>query len=216
MRVPTLIAAVSVGLLAGCAAGPPPDARILAMGDSILSWNSLSGRDVPTLVGRATGLTVHNVARNGANVMREPGIGTQYIPGDWDYVIVTGGGNDLAQVCLSPSAAEARVNELLGPDLGGTFTKMLIEPLAAGAEVIILGYPPVSLRGGPFRACAEQLAVLSARQAELAARVPGVTFVDARDVISPDDRQAYGIDRVHPTPYATQLMAELIAAEILN
>lgn len=131
-------------LLTACAPRPDNNAQILAIGDSILAWNRLSGRDVITLVGEKTGLTVQSRAQNGANFMREGGITTQYRSGNWDYVILNGGGNDIASVCFNATAAAGRVDAL----------------------------------------------------------------------VAPDDLAAYAIDRVHPTLYATNLMAGKIAEAI--
>ncbi|MEL6957891.1 MAG: SGNH/GDSL hydrolase family protein [Pseudomonadota bacterium] len=201
--------------LAGCASGPSPQTDVLAIGDSILAWNSFSDRDIPSQVAQKTGLTVFNAAENGAEFFEAPTIPDQYEPGPWDWVIVDGGGNDLGKTCLRPAAAQAVLDALIAPDLSGAYADLLDQIRADGPRVIIMGYAPVSIRGGPFEGCAEVLDDLNDRQSALAAVLDGVFFVDARSVISPEDLEAYAIDRVHPTPLAGDLISDLIV-EVLR
>lgn len=202
--------------LAACGARPQAPAQVLAVGDSILVWNRLSGTDIPTQVAAKTDLEIRNNAVSGARFLGADGIQSQFEPGPWTWVIVNGGGNDLRGACGQPEAAQAILDRLIAPDLGGAYAAFLARVQRDGADVILLGYAPVSVAGGPFAGCSGVLDELNARQRRLADTMDGVFFVNARDVIRPEDRAAYSIDRVHPTPYAGDLMSSQIAAILMN
>jgi len=214
-RIMALLALVFVTSCGVPRGGPEQGVRLVAVGDSILAWNRFSGRDIPQLVSEKTGLPVFNGAISGAVFLGPEGIPTQYPSGAWDWVIVDGGGNDIGSVCGQPVAERAVLNQLIAPDLGGAYAQFLTTGRQSGARIIIMGYAPISDRGGPFAACQQTLRELRVRQERLANATAGVFFVDARDVIRPDDRAAYAIDRVHPTPYAGNLIAGLIA-QVIN
>ena len=77
-------------------------ARILAMGDSLMSWNRRQGGSISDHVERLLGAPVIDRSIPAAVVMRGlPGlnISQQYVPGRWDWVILNGGGNDLLLGC---------------------------------------------------------------------------------------------------------------------
>ena len=203
--------------LAGCSFGTPTanrDADIIVVGDSILAWHRGTGRSIPSVVADQTGLTVSNVAVNGARFIAMPGIAAQYVAGDYDWVIMDGGGNDLLPVCGTEN--EARVlNALITADgRGGAIAQFANSAAAAGAQVIVLGYYPVSDRGGPFVQCRAALAELAVRQARIADRNPDIIFVDAGRVIGSSDVTAYAPDLVHPSPRGAALVGQLIASAI--
>ena len=213
------LAVVLLLFLAGCAATVDRSASVLAVGDSILAWNRFSGRDIPALVQQQTGLSVSSVAVIGADFMPhpptdDPGVPSQFVEGDFDWVIFTGGGNDLGKACLQPDAAADILNQLIAPDLSGAYADFLKSLRPKGHKVIIVGYAPVSIRGGPFAGCQTVLETLRDRQRQLAATQPEVFFVDPFEVIAPDDLTAYALDRVHPTPVAGERIAGQIAAII--
>lgn len=220
MKGAFLCLALSAVLLAACGAfrGPPPEGtRLIAIGDSILDWNRRAGADIPTLVSQRTGLPVFNAAISGAEFVGRFAIPDQYPQGDWDWLLLDGGGNDLTGNCGSPAAAEAVLDRLIDDqDLSGAYASFLAPVRSSGIQVIIMGYAPVSVAGGPFAPCEFALNDLRGRQAALAASDPMITFVDVRDVIAPDNLAAYDPDLIHPSPAGGALMADLIARAIEN
>ena len=207
-------ALLALAVLAACAPAPDPDADWLAVGDSILAWHRSTGGDIPAIAARAAGATVTNQSVVGARMLA--GIPAQAVPGDWDWVIVDGGGNDLLPVCGTAQAAATLDAILTGTGQGAT-ADLARRMQAGGARIAILGYYPVSVDGGPFAPCQAELEELEKRQAAFADATPGVIFVDAGDVIDAGNLAAYAADRIHPSRAGAQAigtyLAERIAAE---
>jgi len=219
-RRATVTLMLTAMLLAACGAlrGTPPEGtQLVAVGDSILDWNRSTGADIPTLVSQRTGLPVFNAAISGAEFVGRFAIPGQYPAGDWDWLLIDGGGNDLTGNCGSVETAEVILDRLIDDQtLSGAYATFLTPITARGTQVIILGYAPISVAGGPFAPCEFALNDLRDRQAALAASDPMITFVDVRDVIAPDNLAAYDADLIHPSPAGGALMAELIAQTIRN
>jgi len=202
-------------MLAGCSFVPPSpdrDADVIVVGDSILAWHRGSGRSIPDAVEKATGLDVSNVSVSGARFLGAGNIPSQYVTGDWDWVIVDGGGNDLLPACGTPDAT-AILNALISPDgRSGAIPAFVNSAASGGIQVIVLGYYPVSDRGGPFQPCISVLDELAKRQTRLAAANPAVTFVDSGRVIGASDPASYAPDLVHPSPRGAALVGQLVAS----
>jgi acyl-CoA thioesterase-1 len=179
-----------------------------------VSWHRRSARSIPSVVAQSSGLTVSNVSILGARFLGPNGIPTQYVSSDSDWVIVNGGGNDLIGTCQTPNGP--RVLDALISSNGSqcAIPAFVNQAAAQGAQVIVLGYYPVSDRGGPFAACRAILVELAARQARLVASSPDVIFVDSGSVIAPDDASTYSVDLVHPSPRSAALIGELVASVI--
>ena len=194
---------------------PSADVRMIAVGDSILDWNRKSGEDIPTLVAQQTGLPVFNNAISGAKFVGRFAVPRQYRSGDWDWVIVDGGGNDLTGNCDTPEAAEVVLDRLIDDeDLSGAYASFLLPITEQGTQVIIMGYVSISIAGGPFATCEFALNDLRDRQMKLANSNSSVLFMDTRDVIAPDNLAAYDADLIHPSPLGGALIAGLIAQTI--
>lgn len=210
-----------IGLLmvAGCSFVPPAadrNADVIVVGDSILAWHRGSGRSIPDVVEQGTGLDVTNVSVSGARFLGAGNIPSQYGAGDWDWVIVNGGGNDLRPAC-GTSNATAILDALISEDgRSGAIPVFVDRAATGGAQVIILGYYPVSTRGGPFVRCIAVLDELAARQARKAATNPAVIFVDSGQAIGASDSASYAPDLVHPSPPGAALVGELVASTILQ
>lgn len=204
-------------VLAGCSFVPPSvdrDADVIVVGDSILAWHRGTGRSIPDAVEQGTGLTVSNVSVSGARFLGTGGIPSQYIAGPWDWVIVDGGGNDLLPACGN-SNAPAILDALISADgQQGAIPAFVNRAATNGAQVIILGYYPVSARGGPFVSCVSVLDELAMRQARLAASNPAAVFVDSGDVIDAIDAASYAPDLVHPSQQGAALVGQLLASTI--
>ena len=196
---------------------PPEGTRLIAVGDSILDWNRAEDADIPLLVSQRTGLPAFNAAISGAEFVGRFAIPNQLPEGDWEWLLLDGGGNDLTGHCGSPAAAEVVLDQLIDDeDLSGAYAEFLTPITNTGTRVIIMGYAPISVAGGPFAPCEFALNDLRSRQAAFAASDPMITFVDVRDVITPDNLAAYDPDLIHPSPAGGALMADLIAQTIEN
>jgi lysophospholipase L1-like esterase len=202
--------------LAGCSVARPVDrdAGVIVIGDSILAGHRGSGQSISNVVSQSTDLSIKNVAISGATFLGEQGIPTQFISGDWDWVIVDGGGNDLHSVCQTPGAQQVLDAIVSADGTTGAFPAFVKQVADQGSQVIVLGYYPVSDLGGPFAQCRVELSELAARQSRMAALIPSVVFVDTGKVVGSSDGAAYAPDLVHPSPRGAALIGHLIASEI--
>ena len=185
---------------------------MLAVGDSVLAWNRLSGGDIPRVAAAATSRAVDNRSVIGARFLT--GIPGQYRDGPWDWVIVNGGANDLRGTC-GCDGCDTTLDALVGPDgQGGAMADFARSVAAKGHGVVLLGYYGTSVAGGPFAACADELTELSRRLKLLANSNPAILFVDAKDAIDPANLELYARDLAHPSPDGSALIGQRIAAAI--
>ena len=199
-------------LLAACAAPQRAEITMLAVGDSVLAWNRLSGGDIPRVAAAATGRAVDNRSAIGARFLG--GIPDQYRNGPWDWVIVNGGANDLRGTC-GCDGCDDTLDALIAPDgQGGAMADFARSVAAQGHGVVLLGYYGTSVAGGPFAACGDELTELSRRLALLAKGDPAIIFVDARSAIDPYDLSLYARDLAHPSSAGAALIGRQIAMAI--
>ena len=105
------------GVPGGDSAAPvhPAAGDLHAVGDSILAWFSEDGTSIPHVAAAARGQSVTNAARSSALMTwgepELPAIPDQYEAGDWSWLIVDGGGNDLADRCAC-DACDAVLDEI--------------------------------------------------------------------------------------------------------
>lgn len=189
---------------------------VMVVGDSIMAWNGSTGQAIGDVLAKETGLRVQDRSVPGAEMSRNGGLkrllDIRRQPGRqlFDVLILTGGGNDLMRDCRC-GRCKVTLDGLIGPDLQGEITDFVVPLARQGKQVIYLGYYGTPAGGGPFGACAPHFKVLDARMAALASRVPGLTFVSARQAINPKDLSLYARDRVHPSPKGSALIGKLLA-----
>lgn len=209
-------------LLAACSTAPVGNRAILAIGDSVMAWNGAAG--IPEVLSATLNRPVQDRAQSLAQVTHPNGLaGTlgfditrQYAPGDWDWVVMTGGGNDLRPDCATPQAAATR-DGLIGPDLAGDIPALIARIRADGARIAFVGYydgAEASPTG--FTPCQPEFDIMNARLAQVAARDPGVVFLDAGDVIDASDPGLYAPDLVHPSPEGSARIGRALAQAILS
>lgn len=194
--------------------------RILAVGDSLLAWQKWTGRDIPSVMGDVLGARVENDAVAGARFSNASGLGralgfdvrSQFRQGSWDIVLMNGGANDLLNDC-GCGACGPVVDGLITSDLTGEVPRFIAQVLQDGAQVVWMGYY-ASARSGQFAGCRPFLVEYDARLARLAARTPGLTFVDSEDALDPDNRGHFAIDGIHPSPQGARLVGTYLANRI--
>ncbi|MEM1232921.1 MAG: SGNH/GDSL hydrolase family protein, partial [Pseudomonadota bacterium] len=94
------------------AAAHAQDARIQLLGDSLMAWHSLTGRSIPNVLSRQLGERVDSRAVSGAMIR---GIARQYRSGDYEWVVLNGGGNDLWLGC-GCTQCEGRMAQIISRD----------------------------------------------------------------------------------------------------
>lgn len=196
--------------------------RILAMGDSFLSWNRASGHSVshgleaflrePVVDRSVPGAhVIYALPVSGAMGMR---IGSQYRPGPWEWVVLNGGGNDLWLGC-GCARCDGRMARMISRDgRSGAIAATVARLRATGAQVIYLGYLRSPGVGSLIEHCRNEGDELEGRLARMAGNDPGVHFVPVGDLVPPGDRSFHAFDMIHPSVKASREVARRVAAII--
>lgn len=212
-------------LLSGC--GPyvatrDVEPRILAMGDSMMTWHSTARRSIPDAMALELGEPVVNRSMTGAKVLHGlpisgamgMKIANQYQKGDWDWVVLNGGGNDLWLGC-GCERCDARLNRLISEDgRKGAIPKLVWTLRQTGAQVVYLGYLRSPGINSLIEHCREEGAELEARIAKLAELVDGVHFLSMAGLVPHGDRSYHALDMIHPSRKASSVIGRSVAALI--
>jgi lysophospholipase L1-like esterase len=199
-------------ILLGCSEpdrGSIENSKILAVGDSIFEWG-LGEYSAPEVVGRVLNLPVHNAAISGSMISTNEdwSIPNQYIDGDWDWVILDGGANDLNELCLCDQCSE--VNNKIDTALANLVSSIRTQDIG----VVIWGYYGIPSSADEFGNCIDTMAELSTRQESFAADDPKVLWVDGRIEITGENHDHFDTDLIHPSLLGAQIIGEQIAAAI--
>ena len=194
--------------------------RILVMGDSMLATHRISGRAVSHIVERATGIPVKDNYTLGARIIyRLPitgsmglNIGRQFRKGDWDWVILNGGGNDLWLGCRC-SRCDQKLNKLAAKNGSGAgeVPNLIRKIRQSGAKVIDVGYLRMPGAGSPIEHCHDDGDELERRVKAFAQSDPGVHHVSLRDLVPNGDHSFHGADMIHPSLKGSRAIGKRIA-----
>ncbi len=196
-------------------------ARILALGDSLMAMHTLSGQSIADHLRHALGAQVVNRSVPAAHmVYRLPITGSlgMSIPAQfrkrdsgWDWVVMTGGGNDLWLGCQC-SRCDRRIDKMISADgTRGEIPQLFARIQKTGAQVVYVGYLRSPGIRTPIEHCKDEGDELEARIARLAARVPGVHYVSLHDLVPPGDTSYFAIDGIHPSMKASREIAGRVA-----
>lgn len=210
--------------LAGCGetVSRAEQSRILLMGDSLMAVHGMAGQAVSHNIERELGEEVVDRSVIGARMMYALPISgaaglnipKQYRPGDWDWVILNGGGNDLWLGC-GCSLCDYKMDRLISEDgskgvIPGFVSKLRQE----GAQVLYVGYLRSPGLGSPIEYCRDDGDELEARIAKLSKLDRGVHFLSLSDLVPHGDRSFHAIDMIHPSIKASAAIGKRIAAII--
>ena len=116
---------------------------ILAIGDLYFDYNTEDEESIPAFTGRALGVSVQNNAIGGTRVSSgDPysDIPSQYEEGDWSWVLVNGGGNDLNEEC-GCGDCEENINGIISEDgQSGDMVSLIEKIVEDGSRVAWVGY----------------------------------------------------------------------------
>ncbi len=214
MKAPGRMILMALGLLAlvvGCVTVGPnartDQPRILAMGDSMMSWNGGGDHSIPQVIAEELGQPVMSRAISGAHVIYNlPITGSaglqiskQYVKGDWDWVVVNGGGNDLWLGC-NCSNCERRMTQMISADgASGRIPSMVADLRKTGARVVYLGYLRSPGVGSIIEHCRDDGDELERRLNKMAKGMEGVYFVSVAQMVPSGDRSYHSVDMIHPS-----------------
>lgn len=210
-----------LALLTGCAASAPGDQapRILAIGDSLMAWNNISAQSIPDSVAKALDEPVMDRSVSAAHIIYKlPVSGSaglnihkQYRAGNWDWILVTGGGNDLWLGC-GCFACDRRLDRLVSKDGSqGAIPSMLTDLRKTGAQVIYIGYLRSPGVGSPIEHCRDEGNVLEQRISRAAELDSGIHFLSLDDLVPHGDRSYHALDMIHPSIKASTAIGNRVA-----
>lgn len=220
-----LLALLSLLLLASCGemvTESTKDARILMMGDSMMAANRTSGRSVGVALERRLGETVIDRSTYAARMFYALpltgaaglSIPAQYQKGEWDWVVMNGGGNDLIFGCAC-GYCSTMVDRLISKDgTAGRIPEVIRRAQSSGAKVVYSGYLRNPGLFTPVRPCRVFGDELDRRLARLDARDPNFIFVPMSDLVPEGDPSLHQQDLMHPSPKGSAAIAARIAAAI--
>jgi len=195
--------------------------NILAIGDSALEWNgdsSTPAQLASKLTMRGFEATVVNRSVGGATLgCGEQNIGTadncvppQYEEQDWDFVIISAGGNDILD-----SDCQLPADELISEDLtSGLMPELLSQVLSQSKKVLLYGYF-LPLEANGMVANCKPIYTLLQRYNSLGQMNDKVIFVDAGQVVQRTSPEYYA-DDIHPSESGSSVIADLIADVIIR
>lgn len=223
MKTSLLFSALALFFLASSGAradtGQADRGRILVMGDSLLAVHSITGRAVSNALAAALGEKVVDRSVLGARVLYALpltgamglNIPKQYRDGDWDWVVVNGGGNDLWLGC-GCHVCTRKLNKLISDDgRAGRIAKMVQGLRGNGARVIYVGYLRSPGLGSPIEECKDEGDILEARISAMAAADSGIFFLSLVDLVPHGDRSYHAVDMIHPSLKASAAIGRMVA-----
>ncbi|WP_425661777.1 SGNH/GDSL hydrolase family protein [Roseobacter sp. EG26] len=211
-------------VLMGCGETVPVNQspRILAMGDSMMAWHAGSDSGIsdnveqilnePVIDRSVVGARmIYNLPITGAMGLN---IAKQYAPGNWDWIIINGGGNDLWLGC-GCSRCDRRMNKMISENgRNGEIANLVSSLRRTGAQVIYVGYLRSPGVGSIIEHCRDEGNELERRISRMAQADGGVHFVSLRDLVPYGDRSFHSGDRIHPSQKASREIAKRIVGVI--
>jgi len=167
-----------------------------------MAWNRIGQGSIPDVIELATGSELVDRSRIASFVMTG-GIERQYIEGDWDWVVVNGGGNDLWLGC-GCQKCENTLDKMISSDgTSGRIPSMLASILRDGARILYVGYLRSPGIGSPIDHCADYGNEFERRIEALATAQERITFLSLADLVPFGDRSYHALDMIHPSRKAS-------------
>ncbi|SHE70296.1 Lysophospholipase L1 [Litoreibacter ascidiaceicola] len=216
-----LAACAAVSVLLPAEADAKDD--ILVIGDSMLEWQSFKGASIPQVLAKRTKRNVENRAASGAKLFLTGAEGnarsvipTQYTKGNWNWVVVNGGANDLLAKC-GCSRCDSVLDKLISEDASsGVLPDLAKQIRDDGPRVILLAYYEGNVRPNLFSRCEKVVKELTKRQRRLASRLRGVELVRTKAAIDPKNRSHFALDGFHLSRKGTRRVGALLAQTLVQ
>ncbi|MRU15843.1 SGNH/GDSL hydrolase family protein [Roseovarius sp. A21] len=207
--------------LTGCTETVSRDApaRILAMGDSMLAVHGATGQSVSHAVERSLGEDVIDRSVMGAKyfyalpISGSAGLNIrkQYVDGNWDWVVLNGGGNDIWFGC-GCGRCDNRIDRLISKDgKRGTIPGFVSDLRQKGSQVILVGYLRTPGVTSPIEGCRDEGDEMDRRLSRLSKLDRGVHFLSLADVVPHGDRSYHTVDLIHPSAKGSTEIGKRVA-----
>lgn len=177
-----------------------------------MAWHKASERSIADVIARELEEPTVNRAVSGARlIFKVPffaqvgmQIPNQFRGGDWDWVVLNGGGNDLWFGC-GCGRCDAKMDKLIAPDgESGAMPELVAQIRETGANVLIFGYLRSPGVDSLIDECRDEGDELDARYAAFAKANKGVYFHSNADLVPDGDLSYHGVDRIHPSLKASE------------
>ncbi|MEM6587770.1 MAG: SGNH/GDSL hydrolase family protein [Pseudomonadota bacterium] len=210
--------------LAGCGESVSRDfpSRILVVGDSMLAKGRINDAAVSDVMEKTLRETVVDRSTIGARFQYAlpisgaagMNITKQYVDGNWDWIVVNGGGNDLWMGC-GCMLCDAKIDRLISADgMKGTIPGFLSDMRQTGAKVIYVGYMRSPGLASPIEHCRDEGAELEGRIATLAKKDAGLIYLSLEDLVPHGDGSYHMIDMIHPSQKGSRAIGQIISSVI--
>jgi len=222
MRLFLAVLALFTIVLCGPQARAGEPMKVLVMGDSFMTSNGSIRQSVPHVLSELLQTRVRSKAVTGASHLYALpitgalglNISKQYRRGNWDYVVMNGGGNDLWLGCGCGKCTRKMERLISADGTRGVIPSVVARARRDGARVIYVGYLRSPGRGSPIEGCRPLGDKLEARIAKLAAMDAGITFVSLADLVPHGDRSFHANDMIHPSPKGSAAAAQRVVTAI--
>jgi len=200
----------------------PSAPRIIAIGDSLMSWNGLLRQSIPDLISRTLGEPVYNQTMPGARFGKAQGNGIsigniaikQANQQAWEIAVMNGGGNDLWMGC-GCGQCQKQLDQLITPDATqGAVVRMAQHVINNGTDIIYLGYLRTPGVNSPIEACANVGDQFEQRLMKLERQLDGFSFISLKQVVPHGSLAYHSFDRIHPSTLGSAEIAKLAVQEI--
>ncbi len=197
-----------VALVGSGAAVAQEAPRIQLLGDSMMATHRLIGRSIPDVLGRTLDVEIANQAASGAMIR---GISRQYESGEYDWVVLNGGGNDMWLGC-GCRECEERMDMVIGEDgMSGRLPQLVARILKDGAQVLYVGYLRSPGFSSPIENCRDEGDEMERRVALMASKLRDTYHLSNADLVPSGDRSFHAFDRIHPSIKGSRAIAQRIA-----
>jgi len=176
--------------------------KILAIGDSLMAWNGIVRGSIPDVIELASGGELLDRSQIASFVLTG-GLERQYVEGDWDWVVVTDGGNDLWLGC-GCQRCDATLDKMISQDgSSGRIPSLLSRILRDDARILYVGYLRSPGIDSLIDHCATYGTEFERRIDALAASQERITFLSLADLVPYGDRTYHALDMIHPSRKAS-------------
>lgn len=218
LAIATILATSSISAVAR-----PAPARILVMGDSLLAAHAISGRSVADSIERSLNEQVTDRSVLGARILYNLPISgafglkiaKQQAKGNWEWVVLNGGGNDVWLGC-GCNRCTRKINKLISKSgQSGGIPDLVRRLRSTGARVVYVGYLRSPGFNSPIEHCKNEGDELEARISRMAQQDNGVYFLSLKELVPNGDLSYHASDRIHPSIKGSRAIGQL-AAEIIR
>lgn len=205
------------------------EAQILAVGDSIMAMNGQVCQGVAGHAGLALDRYVQDHSLGGRRLDHpdsDDDIVGQYEAGPWEWIVMTGGGNDMLQECgcnqdgYDAAVCEQVLDSLVDLELGTGEIFDFLDQVRAdeshAATVLLLGYYAFTDDSwANFDGCNAYLPELNARYELLAEQEEDLIFVSTTETMDIEAHpERIWMDGIHPSAEGSQALGALVAETV--